>query len=589
VIVKEDLWPAELFLWNEVRGAEASEGAQSEGGAEREVSNGDCRIRAEVICQLATNRDDEKMLGSSMIQLKDKEILGKLDLEACRLQFPLMFENCTIGEINLDQAEAPGLVLINCKMGSLIANQLQTGNIFLKNTTVTGKVGLLDAHLCGVLNLREAQFTGDGVVLNGHNLKVDGDLLAGGLVTKGEVTLTGARIGGYLEFAGAELFNSHGPALRGDGLSVRQDMLSPQLTAHGEVRLNGAEIMGSLYLAEALIENANNDRRRALSADSLTVGRDMDCGAREGSRPFRVDGQLRLPGADIHGRLDLGGAQIANAGGKALFARGLSVGEDLKCNAGFRADGATSLAGAKVGRRLNFEKGTFRGVVNLESATVHRLVDTGASWPDEVILRDFQYHSFSGIDDEESVKDRLQWLNLHKNEGSLQSDKKGYSPQIYNKLAEAYHDGGHDDAAREVLIVKLRARSAARRSILTGVPNAPRRGASWVFDKSLDWTIGYGYRPLNIVWWVFGMLILGALLFGAEAHDFRPKNAANPEAVFHAPLYALDLLLPVAGIGQRGYFLSVEPGLWSATVFILMGWFFGLILLAGLSGVFKRD
>lgn len=588
-MVEGGLWPAELVMWNEVMGAGGSEDALAEGVADPNVSAGDCRVRAEVICQLATKGTVQEMRGESMIKLDGKEIVGTLDFEARCLKLPLFFKDCEIGDINLDQAEAPGLVVTDCKIRSLTANQLQTGNILLKNTIVTEKVGLSDAYLRGVLNLRGAQLMHEGVVLNGHDLKVDGDVLAGGLVTKGEVILTGARIGGYLELAGAELSNSQGPTLRADGLSVRQDMLSSQLTAHGEVRLNGAEIMGSLYLDEALVENANNDRRRALSADSLTVGRDMDCGSRDGRRPFRVDGQLRLPGADIHGRLDLGGAQITNAGGKALFARGLSVGEDLKCNAGFRADGATSLAGAKVGRRLNFEKGTFRGRVNLESATVHRLVDTGAAWPEEIILRDFQYHSFSGIDHEKSVRDRLRWLSLHKNEDSSQSDKKGYSPQIYNKLAEAYRAGGHDDAAREVLIVKLRERSAARRGLLTGFRNAPRRRVSWVFDKCLDWTIGYGYRPLNIIWWVVGMLILGAFLFGAEADDFRPKNEAQPEAVFHAPLYALDLLLPVAGIGQRGYFLSVEPGLWFATVFILMGWFFGLILLAGVSGVFKRD
>ena len=69
----------------------------------------------------------------------------------------------------------------------------------------------------------------------------------------------------------------------------------------------------------------------------------------------------------------------------------------------------------------------------------------------------------------------------------------------------------------------------------------------------------------------------------------RPAKDAPPDKVFVPFLYSLDLLLPVATLGQRGRFVTYGPAEWVAAVLIVTGWLLGAVLIAGLSGVFRRD
>jgi hypothetical protein len=64
----------------------------------------------------------------------------------------------------------------------------------------------------------------------------------------------------------------------------------------------------------------------ALFADGLQVDGDMFCG--EG---FVAEGEVRLPGAHIHGSLEFDEARLANEGASALNADGLEVDGDMFC------------------------------------------------------------------------------------------------------------------------------------------------------------------------------------------------------------------------------------------------------------------
>ena len=75
-----------------------------------------------------------------------------------------------------------------------------------------------------------------------------------------------------------------------------------------EVNLDLAHISGRLDLGGAKLANPGG---KALSADGITVGGDMF--SRNG---FESDGEIRLLGAHISGQLDLRGAKLANPGGK---------------------------------------------------------------------------------------------------------------------------------------------------------------------------------------------------------------------------------------------------------------------------------
>jgi hypothetical protein len=71
----------------------------------------------------------------------------------------------------------------------------------------------------------------------------------------------------------------------------------------------------------------------------------------------------------------------------------------------------------------------------------------------------------------------------------------------------------------------------------------------------------------------------------------QPEAASYPE--FNAPMYSLDVLLPVASIGQREYWRpdSMKPnGTFSLRYFFfqsVIGWALSLLAVAGFSGLVK--
>ncbi len=70
----------------------------------------------------------------------------------------------------------------------------------------------------------------------------------------------------------------------------------------------------------------NNRGGFALFSDGLRVDGTMFC--RNG---FTAQGEVRLPGAQIGGRLYFDGAKLSNPGGRALVASRLTVGQDMFC------------------------------------------------------------------------------------------------------------------------------------------------------------------------------------------------------------------------------------------------------------------
>ena len=129
-------------------------------------------------------------------------------------------------------------------------------------------------------------------------------------------------------------------------------------TAQGEVRLPGARIGGRLYFDGAKLSNPGG---RAFVASRLTVGQDMFCrnhGGPEHEQPFVAEGAVVLPGAHIGGHLDCTGAQLRNDSGPALYADSLQVDQAMFLRDGFTAtgsgdDGAVRLAGAHIGGHLD--------------------------------------------------------------------------------------------------------------------------------------------------------------------------------------------------------------------------------------------
>ncbi len=169
-----------------------------------------------------------------------------------------------------------------------------------------------------------------------------------------------------------------------------------------------------------------------------------------------------------------------------------------------------------------------------------------------------------------TVRERLEWLHR---------DPAGYSPQPHEQLAAVYRRAGDEQAARRIAI----ANQQRRRQVLTP--------AGKVWNWLLYLTVGYGYRTWLAGLWLAGFLLAGTIMF-AVAHSHQLLTAAKPIRElqhFNPFVYALDLLLPIVNLGQEGGWV---PHRWAAVAFwmlTLAGWVLTTAVVAGLTGVLKRD
>ncbi len=253
--------------------------------------------------------------------------------------------------------------------------------------------------------------------------------------------------------------------------------------------------------------------------------------------------------------------------------------------------------------------------------------DDKNSWPSTGRLRldGFVYARIgAGPDD---AKSRLEWL-------SRQGDN--FWPQPYRQLAGVLREAGDDAGSKRVLVE---------------MENSRRRYGnlpwwSWTWAWILRPTIGYGYRPFRAGWWVAAFVILGFFLFswGQDAGvltEIKDKDAViqnkdvaatheqNASGVsvyqpFNGFIYSLETFLPLVDLQFAKHWLpnaNLKPNnpvdlmnhmrhwpvrwlphwnhnfgknfgkhlRWYFWFHILAGWFFTTMVIAGVTGLVRKD
>jgi hypothetical protein len=208
------------------------------------------------------------------------------------------------------------------------------------------------------------------------------------------------------------------------------------------------------------------------------------------------------------------------------------------------------------------------GGVDLTNARVGSFDDDQATWPerDMLRLRGFVYETLEN--DQVSVRDRIGWVRRHRG---------GYTPQPYEQLAAAYRRAGHDDAARRVAVAKQWHRRAALNPL----------GKLW--NWLLYATVGYGYRTWLAALWLAGLLLVGTRVFDRAYLAHQMVAAKQPAPVFSPVVYALDRLLPIVNLGQRDAWIPQGAALRWSWVLTGAGWVLTTAVVAGLTGILKRD
>jgi hypothetical protein len=155
-------------------------------------------------------------------------------------------------------------------MGARIGGQLS-----LVGATLTNETG--PALLAENLNVNLSLLAGPLLFHDPKGCPGQVKFTATGNDALGTVRLLGARVGGQLDFTDATVTNHVGPALAADGLKVDQGLFLRHWQGTGAsmlaaVRLSGARVGGQLDFADATLTNPSGP---ALDARNLVVGHDL--------------------------------------------------------------------------------------------------------------------------------------------------------------------------------------------------------------------------------------------------------------------------------------------------------------------------
>jgi hypothetical protein len=441
---------------------------------------------------------------------------------------------------------------------------------------VVGTLSLAEAHIAKAATFSAATLSNPGAsAFIATKLVVDGNAHFGeGFSAVGEVWLLGMHIRGQWELTDAVFSNPGAVALLADGAQIDTGIFAANCRVDGELHIIGAHVAADLILDGATLVNHG----LALNADGLTVGRSLHCG--DG---FSCTGQILLGGARIGHQLVLRGATLRNPGGYALRSSHLTVGADLFADEDFTVEGMLDLSPCAVAGTIGLAteaigsvdlararadvlwlSGKPRSRIRLTDATVRVLEHYPDDWPETVEL-DVQGLTYTSLQPLDLPVGRwLKWLR--------HGLPDGYRPQPYAQLATMLRTIGNDRDSRVVLL----ARQRHRRKEL------PLRSKPWGWLQDL--AVGYGYVPWRAAGWLGVLWLAGWLYFRTQQPLPQP-----PTTDYQPALYALDLLLPVLSIGQKGAIHFAGAAQAIAVLVTVCSWILGIAVLAGLTRALTRN
>ena len=632
------------------------------------ISNDKQCVRAEFIRFLLLGGDKHAPVHESGLQLAGAYVHGALNLDNCTIPFGVVLLHCYFEEsISATDAKLDGLFVLNKSYlaDGLIADRFNcSASAILREVTTNGVVSLAGANIDGEVACDGASFSAsEGEALSLTAAKISKSLnLRDGFKAAGEVQLLGASIGGNFDCTNGHFDGRGGVALAADGASINGDMyLCDGFSANGEVRLLGGLIRGDVDCSSGKFRAHENN---ALSADRIKIKGGLSLNA-----SFHALGTVRILGASIEGNLACNGGCVEVSQGKALTAYRANILGSVFLRGGFKANGTIDLMGANIGgdfscsqvllnpiegNALSLKSAVVRGIfllkglkqparIDMSHADIGVLDDDLNAWGMDSELDGFLYGALGGKAST-SGKVRLEWLDKQP-QAHLAYDE--FRPQPWRQTQHVLREMGHTEDAKQVGIAfEEHLRKIGR---MGQWPNDPcdlphrfkgmvTRSAHYIFGK----LAGYGYRPVNLVMWMFAVWVACAaaywflalpphsaiapsdpLVFQNQKYqECRPDHQVEPGnwyqceklhseyATFSPLAYSLDLMLPVVDLGQEkawGAYIpspSSEDSWWEELFLhwhaghvarliswfqILFGWVSSLLLVAIISGFSRRN
>lgn len=613
-----------------------------------EESKEDNSVRADFVRFLTLGGDERAPVHERGVRLQGACLVGPLDLMCATAQRPLLLLNSLIQQIlarhsRLCVTSLEGSRLIDGFLGDGMCCE---GGLYLREGFhATGEVRLVGATI-DTLDCSGGRFeNASGLAIDCAYATISGSVfLAEGFSATRTVSFSGAAIGRNLICHHGCFDGVQETALACDYMDIKGSVfLRFGFNASGEVRMIGATIRGELNCEEGTFENPLGD---ALTCDRIEVG-----GSVHLRHDFRAVGSVRFLGARIGGNLECQKGEFIKPQGISFGGDRMRIGGSVHLREGFSSTGEVRLANAQIGGNLDCSGGSFSnenengdalnceqmrvdgslffcrirpedlvGGVRLGAAHVAALSDDIESWKGangRLTLDGFTYDRLADASPTDS-KARIAWLGLQ-DKDHLGGD---FRPQPWEQLISVLRAMGHADDARTVAVARHERMRAAGRFV----------GGSRLWDSLYGWLVGYGYRPWKLLGIVGAIWLLGSgaywlavnpQWFGGTTHLLAPPTAepspaclaaraaarsgdpCPPSAAnyrdFFAPAYSFEVLLPAVSLGYKEGWQPVvrdEPGqplFWGRLLYvfywfqIIFGWLAGLLLIAALGQLVKRD
>ncbi|GIJ47691.1 oxidoreductase [Virgisporangium aliadipatigenens] len=180
------------------------------------------------------------------LSLVHADVAAVVSLEECSFEAPPDLHGAHLRRLNLARSTFPGMVAWSLTVD---------GNVRLSECRSTAEIRLVGADIGGTLNLDGAELDGDVAAdvpaLNATGVRVGGDLRAeGGFVSRAEIRLNTAVIGGAMRWEGARIQALFAPDLSVGAIAD----LCEGFTATGEVHLAYAAVRSRLCFDNAVLK-----------------------------------------------------------------------------------------------------------------------------------------------------------------------------------------------------------------------------------------------------------------------------------------------------------------------------------------------
>jgi DNA-binding XRE family transcriptional regulator len=498
-------------------------------------------IDANKIEWLCKDVNAKQMVHESGICIIDAKIHNRLRIDNVTINFPLQFTRCTFDDT----------IFCTCShIASLIISKSNLKALYLNNSTISNNLILSNSIFYGNLIFPNANING--------NCKIDSSVFLDSSTTSincycsnilGSLFLTNSIIANEFDFYGAHIFKdidlsnsffknkSH--SIIGCNALIDQSMLLIHTNAYGELNIVNSTINNSIEIDSAHFVNKNGI---TLNAGGIKVTRGINI------RKITNIGTFSLTGSTINSDIVFLSSvfKVLRPYDIVIQAEGINLNGNLYLTKDNTIYGRISLNNSQISKCLFLECDTLSNIyLDLQNSKANVYHDTSTF---RLRLNGLNLNGFcySSIDNKASLKDLLEWVKL--------SSLHNYSTQPYNQLSEYLFKIGKEEEAISVLIQK-------KKDLLkyTKQPFANELGLK-IFGF-----VGYGYKPENILYVSFFIILFGYWLFRFAYNNglmivskeipyvkgkLGDKSSLNKSIKFFALMYSFELFIPISNYSR---------------------------------------